>query len=292
MKLSNGMLVNKNDMEREGTAEEIQATLEEYNKTLRTDRLKNPEEIRQAFKERRMINKLERKESEQNYNEVILFNRGFNGLKVTSGERNRIIDNMFLGKLNQQHKRFTEREEAERVFLENNIEMLLSLLDRTNDKHFNHKVIQQLYNDSKAVLVVNSINRLRDKAEAFRKAYNGLGDNPSLIDLEKVFEMGQDYLSSAYNYKLDKIGSFTAYLLVTHTNMSLSKLSGLTDLSPSLLSKIKKKTRLQELHIDGFITDEEKEIAIKEFKEIAVEYADKYDLSMEVSVEKKVNKHK
>lgn len=110
---------------------------------------------------------------------------------------------------------------------------------------------------------------------------------------EECFREIQQYYKLSYTGALDSIGSYTLYLLLTYTDISLPQAQRLTGIEGKRidkggLSKVRSRKRWESLHEDGFLTEYEKAVAIKDFKEIAVNY-NNYDLSMTSPVKNRIN---
>lgn len=136
-----------------------------------------------------------------------------------------------------------------------------------------------------------------DKTLVLNKTYNRLNEIKEKIykirDTEgytdELYYLIQDYYKLSYTGLLDSVGSYTMYLLLTYTNISLPEaveLAGYFEgsnnpfINKSSLSRVRSRKRWESLHEDGFLTEEEKAEAIKDFKEIAPLVATKYDLTL------------
>ena len=143
--------------------------------------------------------------------------------------------------------------------------------------------IYTVYRTDKTLVLNKTYNRLNGLKERIYK----IRDTEGYTD--ELYYLIQDYYKLSYTGLLDSVGSYTIYLLLTYTNISLPEavelvgyLEGSNDpfINKSSLSRVRSRKRWESLHEDGFLTEEEKAEAIKDFKEIAPLVSTKYDLTL------------
>ena len=137
------------------------------------------------------------------------------------------------------------------------------------------------------------LNKMKNRLLKRFNIIDGLRNNGGTD--EEIFSEIQDYYKLSYTGSIDSIGSYTLYLLLVYTNISLPEAQILTGVNPSDqinkggLSKIRSRKRWESLHEDGFLTEEEKAEAIRDFKEIAPLVSTKYDLTLSAPIENRIN---
>lgn len=182
-----------------------------------------------------------------------------------------------------ENKKADNIKDARLEYMEKNILMLnenLRSLTKTYGKQLNAEPRKG------AILHKRSVNRLR-------LAYNKYIEYcKTTDDIESIFWAGQKYLELAYNGSLDKVTSYTTFLLLEYTDLSLSEVERLTGVSSSSLSRVRSRKRWEDLHEPWFLTDREKAQAYKEFKAVAEKLADNYDLTLTRPVKNKISKKK